>query len=131
MPDPRPDPPPSAQPRDAGQAAVELALALPVVVVMLLGIVQVVAVVGDRLAVEFAAREGARAAAVAGDPFGAAAAAASRATGLTPLDVATTVRPDRVTVTVSHRSRTDVPIIGRLIRDVVVESTVSMRREPP
>lgn len=131
MPDPRPDPPCAAQPRDAGQAAVELALALPVVVVMLLGIVQVVAVVGDRLAVELAAREGARAAAVAGDPSGAAAAAASRATGLTPLDVATTVRSDRVTVTVSHRSRTDVPIIGRLIRDVVVESTVSMRREPP
>lgn len=117
--------------RDAGQAAVELALALPVVVVMLLGVVQVVVVIGDRLAVELAAREAARAAAVAGDPAGAAAAAANRATGLSPLDVATSVRVDRVTVTVSHRSRTEVPVIGRLIGDVTIESTVSMRREPP
>ena len=48
--------------RDRGQAAVEFALAVPVVVVLVLGIVQLVAVVRDQLAVELAARdvEGAR-----------------------------------------------------------------------
>ncbi len=117
--------------RDAGQAAVELALALPVLVVMVLGIVQVVAVVGDRLAVELAAREAARAAAVAADPAGAAISAAGRATGLAPLEVSTASSGDRVVVTVTYRSGTDVPIIGRFIGDVAIESTASMRREPP
>lgn len=116
---------------DTGQATVELALALPVVVMVVLGVVQVVAIVGDRLAVELAAREGARAASVAADPAGAASAAASAATGLAPLDVHTSATAHRVSVTVRHRSPTDVPLIGRFIGDVVVESTVSMAREPP
>ena len=116
---------------DRGQATVELTLALPVLVVMVLGIVQVVVVVGDRLAVELAAREAARAASVSADPAGAAGSAATRATGLSPLDVATSVTADRVTVTVTYRSPTDVPVLGRLMGDVVVESTASMRREPP
>ena len=108
-------PPPA---RDRGQAAVELALALPVVVTIVLGVVQVVAVVGDRLAVELAAREGAR-------------AAADRSTGLAPLDVRTSATSGRVTVTVRYRSRTDVPLVGGFIGDVVVEASASMVREPP
>ncbi len=117
--------------RDRGQAAVELALALPVVVVIVLGVVQVVAVAGDRLAVELAAREGARAAAGAADPGSAARAAAERATGVGPLDVSTAATGERVTVTVRYRSRTDVPLIGGFVRDVTVEASASMVREPP
>ena len=106
--------------RDAttGQAAVELALALPVVVVLLLGMLQVALVGRDQLAVELAAREAARAAAVSADPATAARLAADRVTALRPLAVAVSVGGDTVTVTVSHPSATDVALIGRLIADV-------------
>ena len=116
---------------DRGQATVELALALPVVVVLVIGVIQVLAVARDQLAVELAAREGARAAAVAAEPGGAARAAAERATGIAPLDVSTAVTATSVTVTVRHRSETDAPIIGRFVGDVDVVASVTMAREPP
>ena len=117
--------------RDAGQAAVELALALPVVVVLLLGMLQVALVGRDQLAVELAAREAARAAAVSADPTTAARLAADRVTALRPLAVAVSVGGDTVTVTVSHPSATDVALIGHLIDDVVVRATATMALEPP
>ena len=75
----------------AGQAAVELALALPVVVVLLLGMLQVALVGRDQLAVELAAREAARAAAVSADPGSAARLAVDRVTTLRPLGVSVSV----------------------------------------
>jgi Flp pilus assembly protein TadG len=117
--------------RDAGQAAVELALALPVVVALTLGLVQVLAVAADQLAVELAAREGARAAAVAADPSAAAADAASAAVPLDPLGVSAVTGAGRVTVTVTYTSRTDVPLIGGLIGDVELRADVTMALEPP
>ena len=93
---------------DAGQAAVELALVLPVVVVLLLGMLQVALVGRDQLALELAAREGARAAAVSADPAAAARAAADRVTSLHPLSVDVSVAATTVTVTVRHRSVTDI-----------------------
>jgi Flp pilus assembly protein TadG len=116
---------------DAGQAAVELALVLPVVVVLLLGMLQVALVGRDQLALELAAREGARAAAVAADPAGAARAAADRVTSLQPLAVDVTVASTTVTVTVRHHSGTDVALIGRLIGDVDLHATATMAVEPP
>lgn len=115
----------------SGQATVELALALPVVAIVVLGIVQLVVVARDQLAVEVAARDGARAAAVAAHPDGAARAAASRAVRLRPLDVDVAVAGSHVTVTVAHATPTDVPLIGPLLGDVVVAATVTMVREPP
>src|SRR5690606_14947573 len=103
---------------DDGQATVELALLLPIVVVVLLGMVQVALVGRDQLALELAAREAARAASVAADPSGAARTAAERATSLQPLDVATAVAGDAVSVTVAYRNPTDVALIGQLITDV-------------
>jgi hypothetical protein len=117
--------------RDAGQAAVELALALPVVVALALGLVQVLAVAADQLAVELAAREGARAAAVAADPAGAAAHAARTAVPLDPLEVSAATGGGRVTVTVTYTSRTDLPLIGGLIGDVELRANVTMARELP
>ncbi len=46
-----------------GQAAVELALTMPIVVIFVLGVFQVALVARDQLAIELAAREAARAAA--------------------------------------------------------------------
>ena len=117
--------------RDRGQAAIEFAIALPVVVVLVLGIVQLVVVVRDQLAVELAAREAARAASVSADPQAAAARAADEATTLRPLAVATSVDGDRVTVSVAYVSATDVPLVGAFIADITVTADVTMRREPP
>lgn len=119
------------QRRDEGQAAVEFAIALPVVVVLVLGIIQLVVVARDQLAVELAARAAARAASVAADPGASATRAAGDATALHPLDVATRVDGDRVTVSVRYVDTTDVPLIGAFITDVTLTASVTMVREPP
>jgi Flp pilus assembly protein TadG len=116
---------------DRGQATVEFALALPFVAILLLGIVQVVVVVRDQLAVGLAAREGARAASVAADPSSAAARAADDAVALTPLTVDTAVADGRVTVHVSYTNDTAVALIGHLIGNVALDASVTMAREPP
>ncbi len=117
--------------RDRGQAAVEFAIALPMVLILMLGIVQVIVVARDQIAVELAAREGARAAAVAASPSAAASRAANQAISLRPLDIDVTTSIDQVTVTVSHHNDTDVPLIGPLIRSIGLQATVTMQREPP
>lgn len=116
---------------DRGQAAVEVAIALPLVIVLVLGLLHVVAVARDQLAVELAAREGARAAAVAAAPGPAAVTAANRATSLRPIDVTVSDAGSDVTVDVSYRSDPGVPIIGAFLRDVELTASVTMAREPP
>jgi Flp pilus assembly protein TadG len=119
--------------RDAGQAAVEVALLLPVVAVLLLAVVQAALVVRDQVLVVHAAREAARAAAVDPSPV-APRRAALAAASLDPQRLAVTVAPpagagDPVAVTVSYRSATYAPIIGPLLPDVIVRGRASMRRE--
>lgn len=123
--------PAASEPRpdgsDRGQATVELALATPVLCVLMLGVVQLAVVVRDQLAVIEAARVGARAAAVAADP-GAAA------TGVIAIDgarVSTVADGEFVTVTVTAISPTDVPLIGALLPDVEVSGRATMLLEPP
>jgi Flp pilus assembly protein TadG len=117
--------------RDRGQAAVELALCLPLLFIFLLAIVQLVVIVRDQLAVQLAAREAARAAAVAASSSGAAQSAADRAVTLRPLNVATTSSGATVTVMVTHVTATDVPLIGALLPDITVAATATMALEPP
>lgn len=117
--------------RDRGQAVVEFAIALPLVVVLVFGVLQVAVVVRNQLAIEVAARDGARAAAVSATPASAAAAAADAATGLDPIATATTVGASNVTVTVTHTTRSRVPLLGVVIGDVTLQASVTMRREPP
>lgn len=117
--------------RDRGQAAVEFAIALPLVVVLLLGIIQVVLVARDQIALELAARDGARAASVAADPASAAERGAMAATNLRPLDVTTAVNDAHVSVTVGHINPTNVPLIGVVIGDVDLTASVTLAREPP
>lgn len=117
--------------RDRGQAAVEFAVALPLVVVLLLGVIQVVLVARDQIALELAARDGARAASVAADPASAAERGARAATTLRPLTVSTSVDSQHVTVSVGHTNTTGVPLIGAVIGSVDLSADVTLARDPP
>ena len=118
-------------PRDRGQAAVEFAIVVPAVVVLVLGIVQVVSVAGRQIALEHAARAGARAASVAADPSAAARSRVVATTSLDPITVTTTATATSVTVTVSYTDPTSAPIVGNVIGDVELEASATMPREPP
>ena len=115
--------------RDRGQATVELALCLPVVCMFLLAVVQVGVVVRNRLAVDYAARVGARAAAVS-TSGSAASEAAAAAVRLHPLDVTSVEAAGAVTVTVTFIDHTDVPLVGALIPDLTLKGTATMPIEP-
>lgn len=115
-----------------GQATLELALVLPLVLAVTLLIVQVGLVVRDQQLVVNAAREGARSAAT--DPTLAAARQAVVNSGdLEPgrLDVDLLTDGSTVTVTVTYRSSTDVALIGPLVGDVTLTESVTMHREAP
>jgi Flp pilus assembly protein TadG len=123
--------PTSSDAPDRGQAAVELALCLPLLFVFLLAIVQLVVIVRDQLAVQLAASEGARAAAVAASPDAAARGAVVRSVALSPLTVSTDSSADTVTVRVSHVTHTEVPLIGALLPDITIQAKATMAFEPP
>jgi Flp pilus assembly protein TadG len=121
--------------RDRGQASVELALLLPVVVLLLLAVLQVGLVARDVVLVTHASREAARAAA-ADATLGAPLAAARASSGLDPdrLSVRVSGRGkagSRVRVEVAYRSPTAVPIIGALLGDRTITSSATMRVEGP
>jgi Flp pilus assembly protein TadG len=113
---------------DRGQAAIELALAMPVVLVLAVAAAQLGALGVRQLAIGNAARAGARAAAVAADPASAATDAAMAATSVRPLDVDVAVDADTVRVTVRTTSRVG---LGPAGRDVDLTASVTMRLEPP
>ena len=116
--------------RDRGQATVELALALPFVTLLLLLVVQVLAVARVQTAVDQAAREGGRLAAVGAPP--AAVRDAALAGGLPPGRTRVEVSDAGagvVTVVVRTREPTDIPAVGFLVPDVELESTATFRRE--
>lgn len=117
--------------RDRGQAAVEFAIALPLVVVLVFGIVQIAVVVRDQIAIELAARDGARAASVSATPAAAATRAAEAATTLRPISTSTSVSGSTVAVTVRYTTRSRLPLLGVVIGDVDLTATVTMVREPP
>jgi Flp pilus assembly protein TadG len=112
---------------------VELALLLPVVVLLLLAVLQVGLLGRDVLLVAHASREAARAAAVDADPS-VARRAAIASSGLPADRVAVRVTGrhgpgSRVRVIVTYRAPTSVPIVGRLLGDRTLQSAVTMRVE--
>jgi anti-sigma regulatory factor (Ser/Thr protein kinase) len=118
---------------DEGQAAVELALVLPLVAILLLALVQVGLIVRDQILVVHAAREAAREAAVDADPEVPKRAATASST-LDPgrLTVETSDRGgpgSRVKIRVTYRAPTDVPLVGGAIPDVTLEASATMRVE--
>lgn len=117
---------------EEGQAAVELALVLPLVLLLFLGLVQVGLVVRDDVLLVHAAREAARRAAV-DRAEGAPRTAAIAGSGLTAsrLEVQTTrdETAGTVTETLHYRSPTGLPLIGPLLPDVPLEAKATMRQE--
>lgn len=110
----------------------ELALAMPVLCLLLLAVVQFAVVVRNQLVAIEAARSGARAAAVASNPSQAAAVAVASAGGDSPpVHVSTASDGTYVTVTVTITDPTDIPMIGILLPDVTVRSSSTMILEPP
>ncbi len=118
---------------DGGQAAVELALALPLLALLLLALAQVGLIVGQQVLVTHAAREAVRQAAVDSDP-GAPARAARESSPLDPERLTVEVHGrgstgSRVTVQVVYRAETDLPLVGPLVGDVELRARATMRVE--
>ena len=121
---------PRARRDDHGQATVELAVLLPLVVALLVVVLQVALVARDIVLVAHAAREAARAAAVEPD-LREARAAALRSGGLDATRLGVSIHPtsSTVQVDVTYRIPTRLPLVGALIGDPVTHATVTMRRE--
>ena len=117
--------------RRGGQATVELALAFPVVLVGILLALQLALVARDQVLVTHAAREAARTAAVEPRAGAARDGALRSTTALDParLHVDADRIGDRVTIRVRYRSRTALPLVGALVPDPSLGSTVVMRIE--
>ncbi len=117
---------------DAGAAAVEFALVLPILVMLLFGIMQFGIVYDAQITVDHAAREGARMAAVGGNVAGAVAA---QTTGLDASKVSLTgptlkndaTRGDYYEVTVKYAYTLDIPLWGT--KSLSLQSTAQMRKE--
>lgn len=113
-----------------GQATVELALGLPIIFIGALLVLQLALVGRDLVMVAHASREAARAAAT--DPAAGAALDGARAAGgLDPrlLEVDADRRGDRIVVSVHYQSQTELPLVGVLVPDPVLTSTVTVRDE--
>ena len=115
---------------ESGQATIEFALILPVIAVVAVGLLQVGVSVANQLAVELAAREGARAASVSADVAGAATRAVARTTSL---DVTVEARAagEVVAVRVEFVDDVTIPFIGRFIGPIRHSATAFMALEPP
>lgn len=110
---------------DRGQATVELALVLPIIVIILAGVVWVGQLFAVQLQLEHGAREGARAAAV--EPATASSRAAGAVARVDPdFATATSVGAEFITVEVTVEV-TGVPIINLGAR--TLRADASMRRE--
>ena len=115
---------------ERGQSSVELAVVLPVVVVLVLLVVQVTVLVRDRLALGHAVRVAAREVIV--DPTESAARAELRRVGADArMAVAvrgSTVPGDLVTVTVTTRP-TRVPLVGRVVVGLELRESLTVMIE--
>lgn len=121
------------RPRGAeeGQAAVELALLLPLLAVMALLLAQVALTARDQIMVVHSARESARAVAVSGDVSRArpAALAASRLDPQRTLVHVAESPGGNVSVRVEYRSPVRFPMLATLVGDPALVSEAVMRAE--
>lgn len=118
-----------ACPRERGQATVEFALVMPLVVFLLFAVLQTALVVRDYVAVVHAAREAVRAASVDRDA-GAPGDAARRVLRDARVEVGS--RPavgEPIRIEVTYTSHTDLPMVGLLFPDLDLRATAVMRTE--
>jgi len=114
---------------EEGQATVEFALILPLVIVLIMAILQSALLVRDYVATVHAAREAVRAASLDRNPA-AASHAAKRVLRDARVDVG--ARPalgGPIRVTVTFTSHTNLPLIGALFPDPDLHATATMRTE--
>jgi hypothetical protein len=119
---------------ERGQATVELALCLPLVLLLVGSAIEITALSVDNIRVWHATREAARVAAVDPDPNVATRVARDV---IAPIDVA--ISPDRiarvggepVVVEAVYRPDADVPLIGALFERLRLTARVAMRIEVP
>lgn len=120
---------------ERGSAAVEFALLLPILLLVLLALVQVGVVARDQLVLTQASRAGAREAAVDGSVEAVHEAVRSAASGLAAerltIDVAWTgERGDPVTVSLAYELPMASPLAGWLLPETVtLRSSATMRQE--
>ena len=112
-----------------GQASVELALVLPVLLLLLLALVQTALVARDELLVQDAARAAVREASVGATPNRVRDAARRALPGVTVEVVRQGGVGDPVTVVARYHDRTNLPLIGPLFPDVVLRARATMRAE--
>ncbi len=115
--------------RGGGQTTAELAVVLPVVLVLVLALMQAVLVLRDDLALANAAREAARAASLDPDPARAERAAAAVLPGVVVDPGPRPAVGELVSVRVSYRSATDLPLVGPLLPDPLLVARAAMRVE--
>ena len=116
---------------ERGQATVELALVLPIVLALLVLVFQVALVARDEILVVHVARDAAREATVTHDPSRIATAATRNLPGAGVRVVRRGGVGAPVEVEVTYVSRTDLPLIGALLPDITLHGGSVMRVEHP
>jgi TadE-like protein len=122
----------SRSPDERGQAAVELALSLPLVALVLAAVVQVGLVVRDQVLVVHAAREVARELAVddkAEEPGHIAQTATGGALAQGRLTVEVSEQGGRIRARVGYRAPIRVPLVRKLVPDVQIAANAEVRSE--
>ena len=114
---------------DRGQATVELALVLPVLILFLLALLQTAFVARDQVLVQDAARAAVREASL-GSSAGRVRDAARRSLAGVTVEVrGATGVGDPVTVIARYADHTNLPVIGALFPDVVLHAQATMNAE--
>ena len=114
--------------RDRGQAVVEFALTLPVVMLTICLVAEVGAVTIDQIRLVHLCREATRVASVSADPESAARNFMATANS-DDVDIEVMVSDDVVTVALTRIHRTETPLIGALLPEVTMHEQLSMYTE--
>lgn len=111
-----------------GQATVEFALVLPVVIALIALVVHITVVAIVRIETLEEARSAARSASLAEDP---PSAARRSIDSDSPSTLQVTFDADTVTVVVSRHIDPYIPLVGLLTPPVEIQSRLTVAREPP
>jgi len=121
-----------------GQALVEFAIVLPILLMLVMGIIQFGMMLNSYLAIENASREGARAGIVGSTDAEIESLIIASSPSLDPADLTVTLTPseanrssgDTLTVTVTYNYKFTIPIISNLFNNgKILTGQTSMRIE--